>query len=147
MTVRTICSPKLIVVFTVSWNQANKSFRIWIKEVGGGSPVKCSNPVSQRGECFQSYDTMEGSLYPSSWDFSLGFYSNLTKSIEGSFITLTLQVKNYSKCCTARHRFYNLQNQVSSLFLEKGQGSHVKKLQRQTFHLTNIWQEFTAEGT
>ena len=53
---RTISSPKFILLFTVSWNQANKILQMWIKEVGDGSLVKCSNPVSWRGGCFQSCD-------------------------------------------------------------------------------------------
>lgn len=81
---RTVSSPKFILLFTVNWNQANKILQMWMKEVGDGLPVKCSNPVSWRGGCFQSCGPMTlcGALYPGGGTSacSVGFYSNLTKT-------------------------------------------------------------------
>lgn len=85
---RTVSSPKFILLFTVNWNQANKILQMWIKEVGDGLPVKCSNPVSWRGGCFQSCGPMTlRSTIPRRRDLSLQhrFLLQPDKNIEGSF--------------------------------------------------------------
>lgn len=73
MIVRTVSSPEWIVVFTVCWNQANKSLQTWIKKVDDGSPLKMFQPSHLERRVLLSCDKMHcvrQPLPPHSWDLS-----------------------------------------------------------------------------